>query len=427
MASKLGAAFLRCSLGPLNYAGGCIISGKVADGLRELSVDNLHGGFKRGVEEAARQVAVPVPDVERLLPMADVTAVAARLDLAQKNAVAAWAQYAGQIGGLLKGVADLTVDGRAPDVSMFLERLSKKVIRDRELAEPLQALATEVASWLDLVEQCGDLLADGGVLAQAYQRRRLRQAAVGGTAIALVVASLSVGLWIRSVRARVDVGLAGADPCAAASIDPADLKQASSAQMQQVTERKAACDEQKRREATAREEQERREAADREAQRVRKLREDRCEALAAHLGKGDLQPDDGNVVGEQGALLARVGKGALTKADMTTASLPCADTPAGAKIADAFAAAVLASSQAWCAADEFSDPVRAVLEKHMNELPSIPKQVLARRADDTAKKALIQGGAELTTRAAGLCRLKDALGVRGGKHCFSVASMAGKP
>src|SRR5262249_7960518 len=126
MANNLGATFLRCALGPLHYAGGCILSGKVPDGLRELSADSLHRGVRRGMEESARQVGVGVPDVERLLPMADVQVAAARLDAAQRAAVAAWDQYAGQLGGLLKGVADLTVDGRAPDVPSFLERLSKK-------------------------------------------------------------------------------------------------------------------------------------------------------------------------------------------------------------------------------------------------------------------------------------------------------------
>src|SRR6185436_2421023 len=154
----------------------------------ELSADNLHGGFKRGIEDAAQQVGVGVADVERLLPMADVHAAAARLDAAQRNAVDAWATYAGHIGGLLRGVADLTVDGRAPDVSNFLERLSRKVIRDRPLSEPLHALSVEVASWLDLVEQCGDILADGGVLAKAYRRRRIRQASlVGGAALVMAL------------------------------------------------------------------------------------------------------------------------------------------------------------------------------------------------------------------------------------------------
>src|SRR5262249_36603695 len=188
---KLGAAFLRCALGPLNYAGGCILAGKVPDGLRELSADNLHGGLKRGLAEAAGQVGVRVPDVERLLPMADVDRAAAPLDGAQQAAVAAWATDAGHMGGLLKGVADLTVDGRAPDVSNFLERLSRKVTRDRPLADPLHDLSVEVALWLDLVEHCGDLLADGGVLAKAYARRRMRDLALLGAGGVVLLVALS--------------------------------------------------------------------------------------------------------------------------------------------------------------------------------------------------------------------------------------------
>jgi hypothetical protein len=168
MGNKLGAAFLRCALGPLHYAGGCIVAGKVAEGLRELTIESLHGGLERGVAEAAGSVGADLADVERLLPMADVKGAAARLDAAQRGAVAAWDIYSAHLGGMLKGTADLTVDGRAPDVSNVLERLSQKVIRDRPLADPLHDLAVEVGRWLDLVERCGDLLAGGDVLARAH-------------------------------------------------------------------------------------------------------------------------------------------------------------------------------------------------------------------------------------------------------------------
>ncbi|MFT3764832.1 MAG: hypothetical protein QM820_04845 [Minicystis sp.] len=315
MANKLGAAFLRCSLGPLNYAGGCILSSKVEQGLSELSADNLHGGLKRGIEETAQKAGVGVVDVERLLPMQDITSCAARLDMAQRNALEAWRTYAGHLGGLMKGVADLTVDGRAPDVSHFLARLSKKVVRDRPLSEPLEALSHEVASWLDLVERCGDLIGDGDVLTRAYRRRRLQRFAVIGAAGAVCVSAIGVVIWIHAVRARVDAALSAADPCAAAAIDPGDLARASGDQQRLAGERRAACDEAKKREAEARAAQEKREAEAREAEARKREQEARCEALSQHLAAGTIGPEDAAAAGASAALLGRVAKSALEAAD----------------------------------------------------------------------------------------------------------------
>jgi hypothetical protein len=428
MANKLGAAFLRCALGPLNYAGGCILAGRVPDGLRELSADNLHGGLKRGLAEAAGQVGVRVPDVERLLPMADVNAAAARLDAAQQAAVAAWATYAGHIGGLLRGVADLTVDGRAPDVSNFLERLSRKVTRDRPLADPLHALSVEVALWLDLVEHCGDLLADGGVLAQAYQRRRIRNLMLlGAGGVALAVA-LSVVLWVSVVRARIEGPLSAADPCAAFSIDPADLARASSDQQQRAQERRAACEDRRRRDAEAREAQRRREEKAREEERRKQEREARCDGLARRLTGGDLLPEDESLAPGKGELLARIAQRALDRADMAETDLPCSDAPAAPKIATAFAVAVIASPGAWANADEVSPRVAAVLVEHQAELPAAAKQQIQVHADDLVKRALFQKTPAATAKAVRACKLKDDMALRGSKYCAGIPALqaAGK-
>lgn len=428
MANKLGAAFLRCALGPLNYAGGCIMASKVPDGLRELSADSLHGGFQRGVAEAAAQVGVGVPDVERLLPMADVNAAAARLDAAQKAAVHAWDTYAGQLGGLLKGVADLTVDGRAPDVSNFLERLSKKVIRDRPLAEPLHALAQEVATWLDLVEHCGELLADGGVLARAYMLRRIRRAALAGVGVLVLIAAGAGLLWLRAVRARVEGALAAVDPCAALDIDPGDLARASSEQAQRAADRRASCEDRRRRDAEAREAERLREEKAREAERLRKDREARCAALAGRLASvsqalrkdtldSELTADDEAVAGEKAPLLRRVARRSLDRPDMAESDLPCADTPAAPDFATAFASAVVASPAAWANADVVSDRVASILVEHSAELPAAARQQIQVHADALVKRAMLQKSPAATEQAERACKLKDRMGVRGSKYC----------
>src|SRR5262249_53093686 len=141
MAARLGATFLVSALGPVNFAGGLILGSQVPQGLRELAPENLSGGFTRGVQLAAKRVGVRPSDVESLLPMGETRTVMARIGFSHNNAVQAWSMYAGNVGGFLKGVADLTADGRAPDVGLCIERLSKKFSRDRPLADPLQALS----------------------------------------------------------------------------------------------------------------------------------------------------------------------------------------------------------------------------------------------------------------------------------------------
>lgn len=424
MANKLGAAFLRCSLGPLNYGGGCLLAGKILDGLNELSADSLHGGLERGIQDAARQAGVRPADVEGLLPMRDIEAAAVRLDRAQKQALAAWRAHAGQIGGLMTGVADLTVDSRAPDVSSFLLRLSKKLVRDPALSEPLTTLSAEVARWLDLVELSADKLADANALEQAYRRRRVLRASAVASAAVVGAALLAVLLWFRAARARIDAALAVVDPCAPA-LSPADLERASAQQRQRAAELRAACEQERRREEAAREAQRLRDEQARAAELARKAREARCQALAAHLSAGPLSPDDAETAGDAAAMLSRVAARKLLRSDLEVSRLPCDGTPAGAKIADAFAAAVAASPTAWARPDDVSERVHAVLAAQKDALPGSPKQVLAKHADRAARKAIVGRDAAATARAARLCELTEALGIPGGRHCATLKQRSG--
>ena len=89
-----------------------------------------------------------------------------------------------------------------------------------------------------------------------------------------------------------------------------------------------------------------------------------------------------------------MSRASLVAADYgpTNPTLPCEGTPSAAKIATVFEAAVLATPTRWAYADP-SERVRELLTKNEAQLPSVPKQILARRADDAAKRALVQGGA----------------------------------
>ena len=428
MAAKLGGTFLVGASGPVNYAGQCILSSRVTDGLRELTPDSLYGGFRRGVEESAKRVGVGSADVERLLPMDQVRSLVSRLTVSQRNAVEAWNLHAGHIGGLLKGVADLTADGRAPDVGLCLERLAKKVTRDRELADPLRALAVDVGEWQDIIARCRDLLDDGGALERAYRMRRVRRVlAVAGLA-GIIVGALAVVLWVRAARGRVDEILAAADACAVSAIDPGDSRRASSDQRRRLEERAGECITRRANEAKALEIARAREEKAREELRMKKELEQTCETLAAHLEGGSLTPEDIAFAGARAPLLRRIAQNALEFADFgpVDPDLPCAGAPTAGRFTAAFTKAILAAPARWANADDPSKVVTATLIDHVADLPSSAKQVVARRADDLAKKALIIGVPGLLPRAVRLCQLKVALGIRGGSYCAGALITAAK-
>ena len=419
MAAKLGGTFLIGANGPVSYAGQCILSSRVADGLRELTPESLFGGFRRGVEESAKRVGVGVTDVERLLPMEQVRGLIARITVSHRNAVEAWNMHAGHIGGFLKGVADLTADGRAPDVGLCLDRLARKVARDRELADPLRALAVDVGEWQAIVARCRDLLDDGGVLERAYRMRRVRRALVIVGLGVVIVAALGSVLWVRAARVRVDAILATADPCAAAVLDAGDARRASSDQRRRLEARARECAAKNEREAVAREVARVHEERAREEQARKKELEARCASLADHLEKGSLTAEDTAFAGPRAPLLQRAAQGALTSDDLgpSDPDLPCAAALTAPRISAVFKRAVLASPARWANAEDPSKLVAATLIEHVAELPSSAKQVIAQRADDLAKKALVIGVPGLLPRAVRLCQLKDALGVRGGSFC----------
>ncbi len=419
MAAKLGGTFLVGAGGPVNYAGQCILSSRIADGLHELTPDSLYGGFLRGVEESAKRVGVSPGDVERLLPMNQVRSLVNRLTVSQERAVQAWTMHAGHLGGLLKGVADLTADGRPPDVGLCLERLAKKVMRDPQLAIPLRALAADVAEWQDLLARCRGLLDDGAALERTYRMRRLRSVLLVAGLAGIIAGALGVVLWVRGARVRMDEVLAAADPCVTLSIAPGDARQASSDQRRRFEERLSECAARRVSEANEREAARLREQRAGEEKLQNEALERQCAALADHLEARSLAPEDAAFADPRAPLLRRIARGALDPADFGPADpdLPCAGAPSAPRLEAAFVKAVLASPARWANAADPSKLVVAALVEHVAELPSSAKQVVARRANDLAKKALLVGAPGHFPRAIRLCQLKDGLGIPGGSFC----------
>ena len=419
MAAKLGGTFLVGAGGPVNYAGQCILSSRVTDGLRELTPDSLYGGFRRGVEESAKRVGVGPADVESLLPMDKVKHLVSRLTLSQQRAVEAWNLHAGHIGGLLKGVADLTADGRAPDVGLCLDRLAKKVMRDRELADPLApsrstsasgktsspsaATSSTTAAPSSAPTACAASAASSPSPASRGSRRGPRRRPLGPR------------------RARAP----RRDPRRRQSLRRARRSiRATPAAPRRISAAPRRADGRVRRAARARGERAGNRPRHARRKRARSSASRKSWSRSATRSRPTSTPARSprktpRSRGARAPLLRRIAQGALDSADFgpSDADLPCAGTPAAARLDAAFTRAVLASPARWANADDPSKLVTATLVAHVAELPSSAKQVVARRADDLAKKALIVGVPGLLPRAIRLCQLKDALGIHGGSFC----------
>ena len=242
MSQKLGALFISAALGPVTYAGSCIMAQRVKDGLAELNPDSLMGGVNRGVATIADATGLPSEHIERLLPMPQLRRLAERIGPKQRTALTQWDIHTSHIGGLLAGVADLTVDGRAPDTALCLMRLSQKMQMDKALALPLRELSEDLESWRHLLETCRMIINDGDSLRSAHLQRRILR---GGFAIAGLLAVAAVVVWIvrvRSARQRIDDLLIASDPCASISIDDSDRGKASEDQLKMLEKRATECE-----------------------------------------------------------------------------------------------------------------------------------------------------------------------------------------
>ncbi|MEZ4302484.1 MAG: hypothetical protein R3B70_46580, partial [Polyangiaceae bacterium] len=344
MAPRLGGAFATGALGPVHYAGQLILAKRAEEGLRELSVENLRGGVARGILQASQLVGVGTSDIERLLPMHELAAMYARIATSHPRTLEAWRMYAGGLGGLLSGVADLTVDGRAPDTALCVARLAKKVQRDKPFAEPLQKLADDLFDYQDLLHRCVDLLNDTTALQKAYARRRLRKLALiaaGATGTLMIVVAV---IWFFVARARVNAVIDNPDPCASMALGESDLERASDEMRAKALGNRTKCEADRAAEAKRAEAEKlriEREAAEKKA---RDEQEAKCAALATHLAEGKLTPEDEAFAKDSAPLLTRLANGELDLPDLgpTDPPLPCKGTSSEKPITAAFRKAVLA-------------------------------------------------------------------------------------
>ncbi|HSN99186.1 MAG TPA: hypothetical protein VLS89_12915 [Candidatus Nanopelagicales bacterium] len=409
-----------CVMGPLHFAGSAIAGGKLGEALPNLAPEALWGSLERGVEQTAKLAGVKPRDVEGLLPMGELRAAVEQIGLSYRVAVHSWGVHAGHVGGLLRGLTDLTVDGRPPDSSIGLMRVARKLSRDKAIAAPLQNFADDIARWQELLLRCRNALdEDAGGLARAYRRRRILQiGAIALSALAMVGAIFYL-VVVQRARARLEAALTGADPCAARAIDAGDLAQGSAAQRSEVAARLGACEVEGARKERELTEQKRREEQEREAERRRAELDARCEALAGRLAAGQIASEDEALAGRGVALLRRVRDKTLEPQDLgpDDPALPCSGARGEDRILDAFATAAVASVWRWATVADPSPKAREALSKRGAELPERARTMLGVRAVETSKKAIMAGDAASLARARRLCDFADALGAPTGQPC----------
>jgi len=425
MAPRLGGVFATGALGPVHYAGQCILARRVEEGLRELTVDNLRGGVARGVLQASQRVGVGTAEIESVLPMREMDAILGRLASSQPAVMSAWKMYAGGLGGLLAGVADLTVDGRAPDTALAVQRLAKKVTRDKPLSEPLAKLADDLFDWQDAVHKCIELLNDTTALEQAYKRRRMKRIALAvGLGLVALVAIVGV-VWLRVARAKVLAVIEKEDPCAAMELTDSDLDRVSEELKNKANNARHTCQVKRELEAQIAAEAKLQEESEREAKKAQEAMEVSCDALATHLEAGKLTPEDEALAKAAAPLLGRIARGSLELSDYGPAEpeLPCAGTKAEPKIAAALRKAVLAKPWNLPKIESLSPAVRDAVARGAGDLPPKLKAMMGTRAADAAKKAIATGKPDQIAHALACCATAKAMGTEPSGQCDGVRSL----
>jgi hypothetical protein len=420
--SRLGSLFLTAALGPLQYAGQCIMARRIDDGLRQLSGQDVLAAYERGIASVAQEVGVSPATVASLLPLADMTALAARIAHNQQHAIEQWHLHAGDTG-LLDGVADLTVDGRAPDASLCLLRLSAKMKLDKQLATPLRELSDDLDRWQQLLEASRTFIEDGEVLKRAHRQRRLIRF---GLVLAGGLAAAAVIVWVTRVqlaRGRVDDALAASDPCRVA-VEPSDRAKASSAQEAAIREREKACETVREDERRRSEEERKKREAEQRAAEARAAEEARCEGIArAALNDG---PADG-LDDTTAALVGRMASRSLLPADLEigTGALPCHETNAFTGLAGAYAVAALDSLAGWMMASTPSEAAVAILKRGKEAIGPEARINFGHHVERYAEKALLSGNHETVARARALCRAAQAVDQPPRQFCRGVLEVGG--
>lgn len=412
MAFVAGSVFAPVLMGPVTAAAAHLVSDRVEKGLEELAPEVLRAGLTLAIARVAAHASARTEAVVRLLPMGDVDAVLRRLGGTQLQAVATWRAHAGGLGGLLGRASEVPGENRTPTASERLRVLAETMQRDTVVAEPLHALAEDVAAWEGLAERMVAIVGGSKELRRAYRLRQIKVAVVAASLAAVVVVLAIVGraLWV--ARAHVLSATAKEDVCAVLGVSEVDLGRVSSALRAGVGERRRAC-EQKRADEAARLEQERlRKEREEAARKAREKLAADCETLATHVEGGKLTSED-VAFAQDGGLAGRIAEGMLEGRDLgpEDPKMACAGTKSEGRLWEAFRKSVLQKPWIMLVTSAPAPRVRAAFIPNGPRMPFKLRRVIATRANDLAKFSIRSGKVDDAVRASAWCEVARSVGM----------------
>lgn len=411
---KLGSVFLGAAQAPLGRSSERFSRNLIGDGVRALAATSLLAALEDAVRAAASEIGASVSDLERVIPIDELRALAAKLGENQEAALQAIRRN------------DLTITNfalPAPAVSptAHLAGVAEHFARDKHIRRSLTALAADIGAWELLLARAVEAIEGDAALVRRWRWRRIRvYVLVGVVASAIVIAGVSALVigWRRAAErearaaaeererarraeivAHVDAALQTPDPCAKVVLSDEERAELTDAQRKMVDGRKDRCD-----------------------QLARKAEhEKRCAALLAQAASGatDLAPG-GETAGD---FLVRVATRALEPRDLRAtedAIGTCKDAPLD-PIWDAVARDAGTRAFLWGKADGVAPAISSRLGGP-NVLAPKAKQSLGFRAETVAKRALRSGKTEDFSGARELCALKAKLAMPPGTSCKGLGS-----
>ena len=398
--------------GPLSTAAAHLVSDRVEKGLEELSPERLRAGLLAAIQKVAEHASTKPQAVERLLPMAEVDAALARLASTQAAAVLVWRSSAGGLGGLLGRSSQVPGEAGAPGVSERLRALADTMQRDRAVAEPLHALARDLAAWEALVGRTVEIVGASKELRVSYRLRQTRNLVIAATALAILVVLVIVAraLWV--ARASVLAATAKPDPCAVLELTDKDLGRVSSELVARASERLRTCEANRAEAARLAEEERLRKEREEAARKAREKLEADCETLATHVEAGKLTSEDQAFANDAG-LTARLAESNLDGRDFGPADpkMPCAGTKAEPRLWEVYRKAVLVKPWIMLVTTAPAPRARAAFVVDGGKMPFKLRKVIATRANDLAKFAIRSGKKDDAGRASAWCEVARSVGM----------------
>ncbi|MEQ9319414.1 MAG: hypothetical protein RIF41_09645, partial [Polyangiaceae bacterium] len=323
-------------------------------------------------------------------------------------------------------VADLTVDGRAPDTALCVLRLSRKMQLDKALAIPLRELSEDLEQWRHLVETCRMVIDDGASLRNAYLQKRILR---GGLAVTATLGIATAVVWfvrVNAARERIDAMLAGDDPCEAASANDSDLAKATDEQLQAIQRRNDACQEAKEQAAAAAREKQRQQEEREKAEAEKAAAVAQCQALAEALAKGPSDWSSLPAARGHEEVLGKIAAGTLTADDLAAeVVLPCPAHDLAAVAAPVFAGYAIGRPGEWINNRVLHPSAEKLIVQGKAAVGDLELSIFTNSVRGLIEKTVLMGGDEPVARGVRLCSLLDGLGAPAKQPCDALKQASG--